>query len=905
MPVIVPRIDQGSIAPQLSGAPRTSSPVTAEGMGGNIGAALQNAGGVLSDIAYREQQKTDAAQANQSRIALSQFESSQFDPNNTEGVYSYKGANALQAPGVVQKRMDEFASKYRQGLTNANQQAQFDQLYADHRLQLTDRTNRYALGEHDKFQQESYEGAVGSALSAVTSKATAGDMAGASLAAKDGVQSIMEYGQANGQPKEFVDYSIDKFLKTAQAATQAANKANAEAYILQNPDGALSDFSARLGLGQYSDSSRAVSGDPNASRGIRNNNPGNLQKTDVQWQGKVDSTDPRYEAFATPEAGIRALALNAQHLQANGAQSVTDLIGKWSPVKENGPEVTQAYIDNVSKSMGVSPTDNINLQDPAQLQAFTQAVINQENGGNPYTPEQVTTGVQAALGKAKLRETHPPVATNGSGLVVPGDGSNAPITGLRASGNPMIDALDTASTVDLYNRARAEVNRNQVSFQGSIAQREKDDTAAFKTGQGVAQPLTLADYTRAYGDKEGMQRYGAYQADQQLGHDLSAVATLTPQQMQDLASTRAPAPGENFAVKQQDHNSLVTAMKQTLEARQKDPVAWAVSANIGGFKPMDTTAPDKMAASIAARVGPSAAISQQYQTPYRLLTEDEGTKLSTSVNAMPAPDKANFLGALSTQLNPADYAQVISTIKKDSPTTAIAGRIMGAGRAAQVGTKGSLWWKSPVEMDAATTAQTMLAGDALLNPSKADKDANGSPKFAMPTDSATNGLRGTWNDIVGDAFRGDGPGEMQAYQAYRSMYAGLASKAGRVDGVLDSDIATKATRATIGNVDEWNGKNVIPPYGMDFNAFKDQVNHQWQAVRSSVPGADQQDADSYDLDRIGDGVYAVSNGQAPLRDKEGKPVILRVSPTDPSVSDAAQAKDTKPYPFASRMKVTF
>ena len=146
---------------------------------------------------------------------------------------------------------------------------------------------------------------------------------------------------------------------------------------------------------------------------------------------------------------------------------------------------------------------------------------------------------------------------------------------------------------------------------------------------------------------------------------------------------------------------------------------------------------------------------------------------------------------------------------------------------------------------------------------------------------------------------------MQAYQAYRSMYAGLASKAGKADGVYDDAIAQKAALATIGNVDEWNGKNVIPPYGMDFNAFRDQVNRQWQTVRSSVPGADQQDADGYDLDRIGDGVYAVSNGQAPLRDKEGKPVILRVSPTAPATSDVTSQKDAKPYPFASRMKVTF
>lgn len=880
MAVIVPRVSEGSVAPQGIGLPGGGSPnVTAAGLNGGVSEALSGAADRLFAIQQHEQEKADVAQANAARVALSQQEVDLFDPNNPQGVHSFQGAEALKAPGAALQQMDGFAAKYRAGLTNPRQVAQFDQLYADHRLQVQDRTNRYALGENDKYQTQAYEGAVGSALSAATSKATAGDMDGANLALNDGIATIHQFGQAHGEAPELTSFKVEKFTKAVKAGFESANKANAEAYILQDPQAALQDFSARLQLGRYSSAGQAYAGDPKAPRGIRNNNPGNLQQSDVQWEGKTASTDPRYESFATPEAGIRALALNAQHLQANGAQTVTDLISKWAPASENGQAKTQAYIGAVAQAMGVSPTDNVNLQDPATLTAFTNAVISHENGANPYRPEQVQTGVAAALGTARLPDAHPAVQTNGSGLIVPGTGDGAaPIGQLGKSGNPMVDALDTGSVVDLYNRARAEVNRGQVNLRGSIEQRERDDTAAFRTGQSVAQPLTLADYTRAYGDRDGMQRFGAYQADQQLGHDLQTVATLNPQQMHDLLATREPAPGENFAVKQQDFASLQSAMQQTLKARQADPMAWARQAGVGDFQPLDLDGPDKLAGSIAARIGPSRALRDSLGTPYKLLSTDEAKALGASFNAFDAGNKAKALGALAQQLPAAEYAQVINAIKDKSPTVAIAGRIMGNGRAAEVGTVGSLWWKSPVSMDAADIAQTMLRGDALLNPTDADKAANGAAKFAMPSDSATSGLRAQWADVVGDAYRGHGEDEAQAYQAFRAMYAGLASQAGKNDGILDPQLADKAARAVIGNVGDWNGKAVIPPYGMDFNAFKDAADKQWQAVRTNTPGFAEQDLDGYDLDRLGEGTYAVSDGNAPVRDDKGQPVILRIAP---------------------------
>jgi len=266
------------------------------------------------------------------------------------------------------------------------------------------------------------------------------------------------------------------------------------------------------------------------------------------------------------------------------------------------------------------------------------------------------------------------------------------------------------------------------------------------------------------------------------------------------------------------------------------------------------------------------------------------------LNGMPALQKAAFLGALSTRVQGPAYQQVLGAISANSPVAAAAGQIMGAGHAVQTGTTGSLWWKQPASMSAADVAETMLTGDALINPTKGDKEANGPTKFAMPGDTATNGLRSTWNTVAGDAFRGNGTAEMQAYQAYRAMYAGLAAKQGKVDGVLDTNIAQEAARATLGNVVDWDGHNVIPPYGMDEGAFTDAVNKAWQGVRANVPGADGEDASAFNLDRLGANTYTLSSAGAPVRDKDGRPVVLRIAypAGEPSAGTADKAQPSQP-----------
>lgn len=124
-----------------------------------------------------------------------------------------------------------------------------------------------------------------------------------------------------------------------------------------------------------------------ATRGLRNNNPGNLRKTADAWQGlATEQTDDEFFQFVNPTYGIRALGkVLDTYLTRYGLNTVRGVINRWAPPNENN---TDAYISSVASSMGVGPDDHIDEND---LLALTKAIIKHENGINPY-PDSVVEG---------------------------------------------------------------------------------------------------------------------------------------------------------------------------------------------------------------------------------------------------------------------------------------------------------------------------------------------------------------------------------------------------------------------------------------------------------------------------------------------------------------------------------
>lgn len=130
------------------------------------------------------------------------------------------------------------------------------------------------------------------------------------------------------------------------------------------------------------------------TRGERNNNPGNIRLSGTQWQGQVKGSDPAFATFATPEAGIRALAKLLKNYQAKyGLNTVRQLIGRWAPPNENN---TAAYVASVAAALGVGPDQQIDVTNPDTLQRLTAAIIRHENGRVVYAQSTINQGVMQA-----------------------------------------------------------------------------------------------------------------------------------------------------------------------------------------------------------------------------------------------------------------------------------------------------------------------------------------------------------------------------------------------------------------------------------------------------------------------------------------------------------------------------
>ena len=134
-------------------------------------------------------------------------------------------------------------------------------------------------------------------------------------------------------------------------------------------------------------------------RGVRNNNPGNIDYSPVNdWYGQlahVPSIESRFCRFNEPENGMRALGKLLQTYQRkHKLKTVRQIINRWAPPKEND---TGAYVRQVAAAIDVHPDTPIDVTRPDVLRALIVSIIHHENGQMPYSDEQIREGVRRAL----------------------------------------------------------------------------------------------------------------------------------------------------------------------------------------------------------------------------------------------------------------------------------------------------------------------------------------------------------------------------------------------------------------------------------------------------------------------------------------------------------------------------
>ncbi|WP_394131649.1 hypothetical protein [Shewanella maritima] len=133
-------------------------------------------------------------------------------------------------------------------------------------------------------------------------------------------------------------------------------------------------------------------GDP-IPKGIRNNNPLNVEYSAANpWNGQTGS-DGRFSTFTSAFYGIRAAARTLKtYRDKYGLDNVYGIIHRWAPPSDNNP--TDKYIEFVAQKAFVAQGQQLTEADYVHVVA---AMIHFENGYNPYELSEISAAVAAGF----------------------------------------------------------------------------------------------------------------------------------------------------------------------------------------------------------------------------------------------------------------------------------------------------------------------------------------------------------------------------------------------------------------------------------------------------------------------------------------------------------------------------
>lgn len=126
------------------------------------------------------------------------------------------------------------------------------------------------------------------------------------------------------------------------------------------------------------------------SRGLKNNNPGNIEKNSTKWQGlSKEQKDSRFFQFESMAWGYRAMFRTlSTYKSKHGRKTLSEMIARWAPPFEND---TAAYIKIVSNRAKVYPDVEIDTTNKDLMCRIVAAMSYVENG-KPAVMQEVEQG---------------------------------------------------------------------------------------------------------------------------------------------------------------------------------------------------------------------------------------------------------------------------------------------------------------------------------------------------------------------------------------------------------------------------------------------------------------------------------------------------------------------------------
>lgn len=793
-----------------------------------FGAGFGEFGQRVAGLFAEHQEKANIALSQDALLQFQQFADDQM--NNPEtGLMTKQGKNAIGQADATMNNIRGKADELMQQVPEAMRK-NFLQQVNQYGMQYKNQASRYEIGQVQQYETGQFQGIL------TTGAKNVAQMYGDNRAYVDGNRQIFDqieqFGSAHGWSAEQIQAKKVEFKETvADSALSQWSASNAMAFIESN--GELSDTAAG--------SRRATAGggespDGNA-RGLRNNNPGNLEYSQSNpWSGQTGS-DGRFARFETPQHGIRALGRNLLSYQRQGFDTVNEIINRWAPPKENK---TDKYIEAVCGQLGVKPDQPIDASNPDVLKALCAAIIHHENGSQPYSDQELSGGVSAALGLSALPEA-----------------------GKRYTGNAAFDAASPQAQAAFLRQADQQRKQQQAEYRVQVDGRVRDASAAYMRGVEFPNPPQQSDFIAAYGMREGSGKYTEFRNTQIAGQYIGSFRNMPTSSINAYVDQLKPTTeqtSEGYAARAALYDNVVTAAHQVIQQRKADPVQFSLSS--GQAQPVDFSNQNNFGQSVALRASQVGALSQAFGTPLTFFSKDEANQIGTFFRDAPVSQQSAYLDTIHKSTGGGKvYMAALQQISVNAPSAAVAGILMDkpGGIVAEKN-----WFNPDITVSPVMASQTILAGAAAR---KGSKEAKG---MTMPKDLE---MRQEFTDQVQDAFAGDAQGAAMAYEVAKDYYAGMLASKGNFSGELDSSVWKQAINVATGGVYDYNGQgNVLLPWGMSADTFDTQVNHAWkdQVIDAGV----NTPVGQYGLQSFGDSQYLVKLGAGYLLKPDGSPVVL-------------------------------
>ncbi|QQO48640.1 hypothetical protein HQH16_09905 [Raoultella ornithinolytica] len=784
---------------------------------------IQQAAGTAVNMMVEEKRKADVALSQDALLQLNEFGDDQIN-NPQNGLITKQGKAALGQGDVVMQNMQQKAQDLLGTLPDGEARQQLALQFRQSLQSYQNQARRYEVNQFQQFQESQFSGIKQNVVT--QAQGLYGDSDAFVDTVKTGFNAIEQYGAAHGWSDEQVTAEKQKLKE--QAADGALSTAASQQYLQfmqQNGEPGDNDGAPRV----------VAHGNSSDARGVRNNNPGNIEAGSNSWDGQAGS-DGRFAKFVTPEHGIRALGKNLLAYQRQGYDTVSEIVNRWAPSSDGNN--TQAYIAALCKQLSVNPDDQLNMSDINTLRQLCAGIIKHENGKQPYSDEQLNTGVSAALGLSTLESAK------------------------RYSGNAAFDAASPQQQAAYLRQSNELRNQARTQFKAQLVDRVQDASAAYLKGIQFDNPPSQGDFINAFGYREGTQRFNDFENLRVAGQYIGSFRTMPTASIQQYVSDlkNQVGNGEGLAGRAAAFDHVQAAADEVIKQRKADPIQFSLSS--GQTKPIDMSNQNNFGQSIGLRASQVSELARAYGTPLTFFSKEEESQIGKFFRDAPVSQQSAYLDTIHKSTGGGKpYMAALRQISANAPSAAVAGILMDkpGGVVAEKN-----WFNPDVSVSPSTASQTILAGAAAR---KGSKEAKG---ITMPKE---NDMRLEFSNTVKDAFAGDAQGASMAYDVAKDYYAGVMAQKGDLSGELDSDVWEQAINVATGGVHDYNGMgNVLLPWGMSSEQFDKEVNQAWE---TQVTGAGvKAPPGQYGLQSYGDSQYLVKLGTGYLLKQDGTPVVI-------------------------------